>query len=70
MVNLKNRINELIQFFKSAYMELKKVSWLSKKELISSTIVIIIFIFIIAIFVGIVDFILARILGIFIGGRL
>ncbi|MHB9156096.1 MAG: preprotein translocase subunit SecE [Endomicrobiales bacterium] len=44
--------------------ELKKVSWLSRKEVIASTIVVIILVILIAIFVSITDFVLARILGI------
>jgi preprotein translocase subunit SecE len=52
------------QFIKEAYAELKKVTWLSKKEVIASTVVVIILVIVIAIFVGSVDFVLARILAI------
>ncbi len=52
------------QFVKEAYAELKKVAWLSKKEVVASTIVVIILVIIIAIFVGSVDFVLARILAV------
>jgi len=52
------------QFVKEAYAELKKVTWLSRKEMVASTIVVIILVLIIAVFVGSVDFILARILAI------
>ena len=57
-------IKSLIQFFKEAYAELRKVTWLSRKEAIASTIVVIILVIIVAIFVGFTDFILARILAI------
>ena len=67
---MSNYIRQIIQFIKEAYLELKKVSWLSKKELIASTVVVIIFIFLFSIFVGLVDFILAKIMSVFIGGRL
>jgi len=53
-----------IQFFKDAYNELKKVSWLSRREAVASTIVIIILVIIVAIFVGFTDFVLSRFLGI------
>jgi len=65
-----NYINQIIQFVKESYLELKKVSWLSKKEVVASTIVVVLFIFLLSIFVGLVDFILAKIMSIFIGGRL
>lgn len=54
-----------IQFMKESYTELKKVSWLSKKEMIASTIVTIVIVLIVAIYVGLVDFFLSRILSIF-----
>jgi len=61
---MKDFIAQSWQFVKEAYAELKKVAWLSKKEVIASTIVVIILVIVIAIFVGSVDFILARILAI------
>jgi preprotein translocase subunit SecE len=54
----------IIQFFKEAYAELRKVSWLSRKEAIASTIVVIILVILVAIYVGFTDFVLARVLGI------
>ena len=56
--------NSTIQFFKEAYVELTKVTWLGKKEVIATTIVVIIFIIILALFVSFVDVILSTILGI------
>jgi len=61
--------NKVVQFLKEVYSELKKVSWLSRKEVIATTVVVVIFVLITAGFVGVVDFILSRILGIFLGGR-
>ncbi len=63
-------VNQIIQFIKEAYFELRKVSWLSRKEVIASTVVVIFFILLFSVFVGFVDFILAKLLSIFIGGRL
>lgn len=57
---------QILQFFKEAYAELRKVSWLSRKEAVASTIVVIILVILVAIYVGTVDFFLARILGILI----
>jgi len=58
-------INKAIQFLKNSYNELRKVSWLSKREVVGSTVVIMIFILIIALFVGFADFLLSRVIGLF-----
>lgn len=54
---------QAVQFVKEAIAELKKVTWLSRKEVIASTIVVIILVVIIGIFVSAIDFVLALILG-------
>ncbi len=69
MKNIKNFFNFVIKFIQESYIELKKVSWLSKKEVISSTIVVIILITIVALYVGIIDFLLSKIVSLFLGGR-
>ncbi|MDO8733829.1 MAG: preprotein translocase subunit SecE [Elusimicrobiota bacterium] len=55
-------IQKSVQFVKEAIEELKKVSWLGRKEVVASTIVIAILIIIVAIFIGAVDFILSKII--------
>ncbi len=50
-------------FIKEVKAELKKVSWSNKEELIGSTWVVIISIFLLAMFIGIIDFILSRFIG-------
>ena len=57
-------LKQVVQFFIDAYAELRKVTWLSRKEVIASTIIIIILVVIVAIFVGFADFVLARILSV------
>ncbi len=57
-------LNNARHFLRDAYNELRKVSWLSRKEVLSSTFVILIFILMIAVFIGFIDFILSRIVGI------
>ncbi|MFH2070230.1 MAG: preprotein translocase subunit SecE [Elusimicrobiota bacterium] len=64
-----NIIRYLVQFVKEAYFELKKVSWLSKKQVAASTVIVIIFVLIVALYVGIVDLVLSKILEIVIGAR-
>jgi len=55
--------NKAIKFLKEVRMEMTKVSWANRNEVIGSTTVVLILIGILAFFVGLVDFILSRILG-------
>jgi preprotein translocase subunit SecE len=48
-------MNKIVKFVNEVKLELKKVSWSTKKELINSTIVVIISVAILAIFIGICD---------------
>ena len=50
-----------IQFFREVRVELGKVTWPSRKQTIGSTAVVIIFVFMIAMFLGVVDFGLSNI---------
>jgi len=52
------------RFFKEAALELKKVTWPSKNELVGSTVVVIVTVLILAAFIGVVDVILAGLLKI------
>lgn len=54
----------IIKFIKEARAELKKVTWPNKKQLISSTIVVMITVALVAIFLGIIDLIFSRIVTI------
>jgi len=58
-------INNFRNFVKESYFELQKVSWLSRKEVIGSTIVIIILILIVSFFVGLIDLGVSSLLGVF-----
>jgi len=49
-----------LQFFREVKIELRKVTWPTKKQTINSTVGIIIFVFIIAAFLGFVDFGLSK----------
>ena len=42
-------------FFKESYAELQKVTWISRKEVMGSTVVIIILISILSVFVALID---------------
>jgi|TARA_B100000809_G_C14668928_1_gene362467 preprotein translocase subunit SecE len=49
-------MNKIINYFKGISVELKKVSWLSKEQLLNSTVIVGIFSLIICIFLFILDF--------------
>jgi preprotein translocase subunit SecE len=51
-----------IQFFREVKVELGKVTWPSRKQTLGSTAVVIIFVFMIALFLGAVDFGLSNII--------
>ena len=53
------------QFFREVRVELKKVSWPSRKETIASTSVVLITVILVAFFLGIVDLGLSRLIKIF-----
>ncbi len=55
-----NVIQKGLQFFKEVRVELKKVTWPNRKQTAGSTVVVIILVFIIASFLGLVDFGLSK----------
>ena len=61
-------MNKFKRFLKEVNVELRKVTWPSKDELIGSTIVVIIVSFMMAIFIGIVDKVLTLIVTTIFGG--
>ena len=56
-------IDQFMQFFKESYAELQKVTWLSRKEVIGSTIVIMVLVAILSLFVSLIDFIFLKLIG-------
>lgn len=62
-------MNKIINFFKESYGELKKSVWLSKQQMIQSTILVIIVVAIVALYISLIDWGLAGILGAILGGR-
>ena len=51
-------MQKIIRFFKDSYAELKKVTWPSRDEVLSSTRVVIIAILVVALALGLVDILL------------
>ncbi len=56
-----------VQFLREVRIELKKVTWPSRKETIASTSVVLITVVIVAFYLGIVDMGLSRLIKIFLG---
>ena len=53
--SIKEKFEAAKQFFRVVKTELKKVTWPSKKDTLSGTVVVLVAVFIIAVFLGIVD---------------
>jgi preprotein translocase subunit SecE len=60
-------IQNVTQFLKDAKVELKKVTWPTPKQTLASTAVVIIIVFIVSIYLGIVDFVLAKLVKYILG---
>jgi preprotein translocase subunit SecE len=60
-------IGNITQFIKDAKVELKKVTWPTPKQTMASTAVVIIIVFIVAIYLGLVDFALAKLVKFILG---
>jgi preprotein translocase subunit SecE len=54
-------------FFHEVSIELKKVSWPTRQQTVSATVVVIVLTVIVSFFLGIVDVILARLVGTIMG---
>ncbi len=62
-------VKSIKNYFNSISIEMKKVTWLSKEELLSSTVIVGIFSVIVAIFLFFIDFGLSELMSIFLGGK-
>ena len=60
-------IDKVSQFLREVKIELKKVTWPSRKDAIGSTSVVLIVVFIISFFLGLVDMGLSRLVKIVLG---
>jgi preprotein translocase subunit SecE len=67
MEKVKLTIQKIKQFLSEAKAELKKVTWPSPKQTMASTSVVIIIVFLVAIYLGIIDFGLAKLVKIILG---
>ncbi len=53
--NIRSKIEIVKQFLREVKTELKKVTWPSRKDTLSGTAIVLVTVFIIAIFLGVVD---------------
>jgi preprotein translocase subunit SecE len=61
------RVQVVRQFLKEVRVELKKVTWPSKRDTIAGTVVVLVTVFICAFFLGIVDLGLTKLIKIILG---
>mgnify|MGYP000494619895 FL=1 len=62
-------INKISQYFNGIQLEMKKVTWLSKQEMLGSTVIVGVFSILIAIFLFIIDFGLSEFISRLLGGK-
>ncbi len=62
-------MNKAIDFVKQSIGELKKSTWLSRQEVIQSTILVAIVVAIVAVYVSVIDWGLTGLLGKVVGGH-
>ncbi len=65
MEKIKGLLEKISQFFREVRVEMKKVTWPSRKETLASTSVVLITVILMAFFLGIVDLGLSRLIKIF-----
>jgi preprotein translocase subunit SecE len=57
-------VAKAIQFLSEVKSEVKKVTWPTKKEAMGGTAVVLVVVFIMALFLGLVDMLLSKIIGV------
>ena len=62
-------IQKISQYFNGIQVEMKKVTWLSKEEMLGSTLIVGVFSILIALFLFFVDFGLSEFISRLIGGK-
>lgn len=62
MAGLKDNINELVQYLKDSRGELKKVTWPGRRATVGLTWVVLVTVFVISLYLGIVDLGLTKVI--------
>jgi preprotein translocase subunit SecE len=60
---MREYVERMTTFVQDVHAETKKVSWPSRKDVMASTVVVIVAVFVIAGFLGIIDFVLSLLIG-------
>ena len=60
-------MNKLMAFLRTSWLELKKVTWPGRKEILASTAIVVIVAIILMLYLGTLDFILAKLVKIIFG---
>ena len=60
---MKNLFKRIRNYLADVWAEMRKVSWVRRKELLTTTFVVIIFSTVMAAFIGVFDFIFSRLLN-------
>jgi len=61
---MKSLFKRARNYLADVWAEMRKVSWVQRKQLFTTTLVVIVFSTILALFIGVVDFIFSRLLSI------
>ena len=67
MADIKEGVGSLVQYFQDSKVELKKVTWPSRKETMGLTWVVLIFVVIISLFLGVSDLGLSKLVKLILG---
>jgi len=62
-------IQKISQYFNGIHLEMKKVTWLTKSEMLGSTVIVCVFAILIALFLFIADFGLSEFVTRILGGK-
>jgi preprotein translocase subunit SecE len=60
---MREYVQRLSTFLQDVQAETKKVTWPSRKDVVGSTLVVIVAVFLVAGFLGIIDFVLSLVIG-------
>ncbi len=67
MADIREGVGNLVQYFQDSKVELKKVTWPSRKETLGLTWVVLIFVVIISLFLGVSDLGLSKLVKLVLG---
>jgi preprotein translocase subunit SecE len=61
-------VKKIIQFLKETKFELKRVTWPTRKEMLAGASVVLVIVFIVAFYLGIVDIVLSKLIKVVLKG--